>query len=183
MLRSKHIELRPLTSNDVALFFKWINDREQVMFNAAYKPISESSHMEWFESIQRRNDIVIFGIWSIENNQLIGSCQLKDLSFVHRSAELQIRIGEVEMRGKGFGKDAVNLLLKFAFDDLNLHRVFVHVFSSNHRAIHTYERNGFVSEGKLREAAFIDGNYLDMVVMGVLQDEYKRGKSGGHSPA
>lgn len=173
VLKSIYTELRPLTSNDLPMFFQWINNREQVLFNAPYKPVSEANHKEWFASIQQRNDIVIFGIWSIKDNRLIGSCQLKDINFIHRSAELQIRIGVVEMRGKGLGKDAISLLLKFAFDDLNLHRVFVQVFSTNHTAIRTYEGSGFAMEGKLREAAFIEGNYVDVLVMGVLRNEFK----------
>ncbi len=182
-LKSKQIKLKPLTHNDVPIFLEWSNDCEQILFNAIYKHVSESEHIEWFESIQRRNDTIIFGIWSLEAKQMIGFCQLKDFNLLHQNAELQIRIGEMEMRGNGLGTEAVSLLLKFAFNDLNLHRVFVHVFSSDQRAIRIYEKNSLIIEGKMREAAFIDGNYMDMTIMGVLKHEFNRGESSGYSPA
>jgi RimJ/RimL family protein N-acetyltransferase len=81
--------------------FDWINDREQILFNAAYRPIGEMNHRAWFESVQDRPDIVIFGIHLISRDQLIGSCQLRGIDPVHRGAELQIRVGEVDERGRG----------------------------------------------------------------------------------
>ena len=117
-------------------------------------------------------DSVIFGIRLLESNRLIGSCQLHSINHVHRSAELQIRIGEPFQRGQGYGTEAVRLLLDFAFKDLNLHRVYLHVFSTNAAAILIYKKVGFVHEGLLRKAAHIDGAYVDVVVMGILRDEH-----------
>lgn len=172
MLKSEHVVLTPLTPADLPLMFDWINDREQVLFNAPYKPISEGQHERWFEAIQQRNDVVIFGIRLLDTDKLIGSCQLHGLNWVHRSAELQIRIGEVSARRQGYGTQAVRLLLDFAFKDLNLHRVYLHVFSTNAAAIRVYEKVGFVREGLLRQAAHIDGEYIDVQVMGILREEY-----------
>lgn len=172
MLKSDHIALAPLTAADSPMLFDWINDREQVLFNAPYKPVAEGQHKAWFDSILSREDVVIFGIHRLETNALIGACQLRNIHPVHRSAELQIRIGAVSERGKGYGTEAVRLLLGFAFKDLNLRRVYLHVFSSNLAAIRTYEKVGFRREGLLRQAAHIDGAYVDVVVMGILRDEY-----------
>ncbi|MGH9905645.1 MAG: GNAT family N-acetyltransferase, partial [Pyrinomonadaceae bacterium] len=104
---------------------------------------------------------------------LIGSCQLHSISAIHRSAELQIRIGQREDRGKGYGTEAVKLLLVHAYRDLNLHRVQVHVFSENVPAIRLYEKVGFKREGVLRNAVVIDGKTLDVLIMSVLSSEYK----------
>ena len=172
MLKSAHVALVPLTVDDLPAMFNWINEREQVLLNAPYKPIHEGQHKAWFESIQQRNDLVVFGIRLLKDNRLIGSCQLHNINHVHRSAELQIRIGEPYQRGQGYGTEAVRLLLDFAFKDLNLHRVYLHVFSSNAAAIRLYEKVGFVREGLLRKAAHIDGAYVDIVVMGILREEY-----------
>lgn len=172
MLKVKHVKLAPFTLEDLPLLFNWINDREQVLFNAPYKPVHWGQHQAWFESIQQRKDMVVFGIRLLEGNKLIGSCQLHSINSVHRSAELQIRIGEVEERGHGFGTQTVQLLLDFAFKDLNLRRVYLHVFANNIPAIRIYEKNGFKSEGLLRQAAYVDGAYMDVMVMGILRDEY-----------
>lgn len=151
--------------------FDWINDRAQVLFNAPYKPVSLAQHEDWFTAIQRRDDVVIFGIRLLESDKLIGSCQLHNINMVHRFAELQIRLGNVAERGKGLGTEALRLLLDFAFKDLNLHRVYLHVFGTNAAAIKMYEKVGFVREGVLSQAAYIDGEYLDVCVMGVLREE------------
>ena len=91
---------------------------------------------------------------------------------MHRTAELQIRIGEGAERGAGRGSEAVVLLLNFGFRDLNLNRIFLHVFANNEPALRMYEKVGFTREGVLRRAAYIDGSYVDIVVMGILREEH-----------
>jgi RimJ/RimL family protein N-acetyltransferase len=166
------IRLAPLSKEDLPFLWDWINDRELVLFNAPYKPVHEFDHQKWFEAISNRKDTVIFGIRLKENDQLIGTCQLHSIHPVNRTAELQIRIGTVKEQGKGYGKMAVQLLLDFAFKDLNLRRVFLHVFNTNTRAIAVYEKAGFKREGLLRQDAFIDEKYVDVAVMGILREEY-----------
>ncbi len=172
MHKSAHVALGPLTPADLPVMFEWINDREQVLFNAPYKPVHAGQHQAWFDAMQQRNDMVIFGIRLVETGRLIGSCQLLNIHSVHRSAELQIRLGDVAERGHGYGTEATRLLLDFAFGDLNLHRVHLHVLSSNLAAIRMYEKVGFVSEGVLRAAAHIDGHYVDVIAMGILRERY-----------
>lgn len=172
MLRSENVYLAPLTEDDQAQLFVWINERDQVVYNASYKPISNLQHKEWFESVQKRKDVVIFGIRKTDSSNLIGSCQLVSINHVHRSAELKIRIGEVEERHKGYGTEAVGLLLSFAFNDLNLNRVFLQVFETNQSAIRAYEKAGFVREGLMRNAAYINGEYVAIIPMGILATEY-----------
>lgn len=169
------VVLSPLVLADSNLLWTWINDREQVLFNAPYKPVHENQHQVWFESIQKQDSVVIFGIRLIETNKLIGTCQLHSIDPVSRAAELQIRLGEVGERGKGYGTEAIRLLLQFGFSDLNLNRIYLHVFSANTPAIRVYEKSGFIREGLLRQAVYIDGRYEDVILMGILRDEYEHG--------
>jgi len=171
MPRGKLVELSPLTNADSEVMLRWINDRDLVLLSSAFRPVDEAGHRAWFESIRRRPDVVIFGIRAVEDGQLIGSCQLLGVSSTHRKAELQIRIGEAAARGRGYGSEAVELLLDFAFNDLNLHRVELTVIAGNEPAIKTYLAAGFVQEGAQREAAFIDGRYVDLILMAILRDE------------
>lgn len=172
-LKGRRVALTPLMVRDVPILFRWINERDQVRFNGPYRPVTEREHAAWFEEIQKqRRDTVIFGIRLLSSGRLIGSCQLHSISPVHRSAELQIRIGEAKERGRGYGTEAVRLLLDFGFRDLNLHRIHLHVWATNEVALKMYERLGFVREGVLRRAAYIDGDYLDVVVMGILLEEH-----------
>lgn len=171
-LRTEEVRLAPLSNADAPLLFEWINDRTQVLFNAPYKPVSEPEHLRWLSEVTARPDTVIFGIRTIDSDTLVGSCQLHSINKTHRSAELQIRLGDTRSRGKGYGKTAVRLLLEFGFTDLNLNRIFVHVFADNAAAIRLYETTGFKREGALRSAAFIDGKFVDVLVMGILKAEF-----------
>src|SRR6185295_1407410 len=114
MLKSAQVALAPVKTDDLPLMFDWINDREQVHFNASYKPVSEQQHQEWFEALRLRKDIELFGIRLLETGELIGTCQLHSINKIHRNAELQIRLGNVSLRGQGYGTEAVRLLLEFA---------------------------------------------------------------------
>jgi RimJ/RimL family protein N-acetyltransferase len=172
-MKGERLCLAPVRNKDLPQLWKWINDRDQVLFNAAYRPVAESQHRTWFEAVAKRSDMVLFGI-ALKTGKLIGTCQLHSISPVHRSAELQIRIGEVHQRGRGYGTEAVQLLLRFGFEDLNLNRIYLHVFSDNVAALRTYEKCGFSQEGMLRQAAHIDGKYVDVTVMGVLRHDFKR---------
>src|SRR5712664_805598 len=163
------IVLGPVMDEDSETLFRWINDRELVLLNGPYQPVASLHHRDWFRSVQDRPDAVIFAIRD-RDGRLVGTCQLVNRSPVHRSAELQIRIGDAQHRGRGYGTKAVELLLQFAFRDWNLHRVQLFVIEGNEAALRTYEKCGFKREGVLREAVHVDGKYRDLVVMGVVRD-------------
>jgi RimJ/RimL family protein N-acetyltransferase len=178
-MQGQKVSLHPLRLEDKAILFKWINDRELVHFNATYKPVSELEHDEWFKRITQREDVFFFIIKENEKDITIGSCQLHNLHWIHRSAELQTRIGDHKYRNKGYGTEAIELLLKFGFEDLNLHRIYLHVLKDNDRARKVYLKTGFTVEGELCEAAFINGKYLDVHLMSILRDTYKKRVSEG----
>lgn len=164
------VTLGPLVEEDSKKLFEWINDRELVYLNAPYRSIGSSHHRKWFDSVQERDDVAIFAIRD-KSGRLVGTCQLVNRNPLHRSAELQIRIGDKRDRGRGYGTAAVQSLLQFAFRDWNLRRVQLYVLDGNEPALRTYEKCGFKREGVLRQAVYIDGRYRDLVVMAVLRDE------------
>lgn len=174
MPASEEIALAPLTHADSDILFRWINDREVVLHSAPYRPVGRAAHDAWFSSVQQREDVVIFGIRLVESDHLIGTCQLCNVHPVHRSAELRIRIGEPDARGRGYGTAAVRRLLAFGFRELGLHRVSLDVRDDNERAKALYLKAGFEDEGLRRDAAFIDGEYRSLREMAILKDEYDR---------
>ncbi len=165
------VVLEPLRDEDSPTLFAWINDRELVLRSSAFRPVSETEHAAWFSRIRNREDVVIRGIRT-RDGALIGSCQLHSIDPVHRTAELQIRIGERSAQGHGAGTAALHALLAIGFGPLELQRIFLHVFSSNVAAIRAYRRVGFVEEGLLRQAANIDDRREDVIVMGILRAEF-----------
>lgn len=172
MLESENIVLTALKKEDSPILFEWINDRDLVHYNGPYTPVHESQHQAWFESLKNRDNEYIFAIRLKEGDQLIGSCKLINLNSIHSHAELQIRIGAKGMQGKGYGVEAVKLLLEFAFKELNLHRIWLEVFTTNERAIKAYEKCGFQREGVLRDGIHINGEYIDSIIMGILRSEF-----------
>lgn len=166
------VRLRPLRRDDGPLLYAWITDHDSAALNGPWLPVSEVDHERWLESaMTKRTDMVVFAIETVEDGVTIGTCQLVDINWLHRSAELRIRIGDEAARGRGFGTEAVRLLVGFAFDDLGLHRVALHVFATNPRAIRAYEKAGFVQEGVMRDAAWIDGHWTDIAVMATLKPD------------
>lgn len=184
MLKSTKIALSPISLDDLPDLYAWINDRDQVLMNKPYSPIHEGQQRDWFDAIHHRNDVIIFGIRLLKSAEashdsvlglgpLIGSCQLHSINYVYRAAELQIRIGDTSAQSIGCGTQATRLLLDFAFKDLNLHRVYLHVFANNELAIRMYEKIGFIHEGVMRKMAHIDEVYIDVLLMGILREEYQ----------
>jgi RimJ/RimL family protein N-acetyltransferase len=165
------VELAPLRDEDSDLLFEWINDRDLVLLSSPFEPVARADHDGWFRAIRERDDVEIFGIRLRDGDRLIGSCQLNAIDRRNRTCELQIRIGEGDARGRGHGTEALRLLLDHAFGPLGMERVGLEVFAANGAAIAAYERVGFKREGLLRSAALIDGERVDVVVMGVLPDE------------
>jgi RimJ/RimL family protein N-acetyltransferase len=101
------------------------------------------------------------------------SCRSPNINAVHRSAELGIRIGDEKNRGQGHGKQALRLAVDFCWNHLNLNRVQLVVFKHNSRAIGAYSAAGFCKEGRLRKAAFIDGEWVDLILMAMCRPARK----------
>jgi RimJ/RimL family protein N-acetyltransferase len=169
MLRGAKVVLTEIRPTDKDALFRWINDAETVRLNAPYRPIEWGSHTAWWDNLGAAASRVMFAIRERPDSDIVGTVQLVDIHPVHRSAELVIRIGDEANRGKGFGTEAVKLATEFAFNDLNLIRVWLRVFSNNQRALNAYRSAGLSSEGTMRKAAFINGAWLDVTVLAVIR--------------
>jgi len=149
-------------------YLRLLDDTPAIQFSAAMI-------REWFEKDDPRSSL--FGIYTLENNKLIGFTELGGYDWVSRNAWVAIGIGDVDYRGKGYGTDAMNTLLKFAFRVQNLHRVNLGVFSFNERAVKCYEKCGFKYEGTIREFIYKDDKRWDGMNMGILQSEWETRQS------
>ena len=108
----------------------------------------------------------------------MGSAGLFTFDHQARRAELGIAIGAKQYWDRGYGTNAVRLLLRHAFENLNLNRVSLVVFESNPRAIHVYKKVGFIEEGRMREFHFSGGEYCDTLIMSMLRREWESSENG-----
>lgn len=181
MLEGDKVRLAPLRDEDSDEFAQWINDRELVLNSAPYRPITEAAHRDWYASVGRREDTAIFAIRLLEDDRLIGSCSLKNIDAHNRSAEAQVRIGVDVGRGKGYGTEALALLVRHGFEDRNLHRQWAHLMATNGAALRYTAKVGFQTEGILRKALFIDGEWVDVHTVAILREDYDALRRAGLS--
>jgi len=172
MLKGEKVSLRAIEREDIPTFVRWLNDPEVCKYLLMYIPMSIAEEERWFERQLDAKDSKILAIETAEGFH-IGNIGLHDIDWKSRRAELGIVIGEKAYWGLGYGTDAIKTALRFAFDEMNLHRVYLRVIDFNERAQRCYQKCGFQYEGRQREAHYHDGRYHDMLIMGVLRDEYR----------
>jgi UDP-4-amino-4,6-dideoxy-N-acetyl-beta-L-altrosamine N-acetyltransferase len=165
-----NLTLGPILEAHLPTLFKWVNDKEIIDNSNNYKPVHELMHETWYANLAKDKSRFVFSINL--DNVLIGTCQLYNVDMINSNAEIQIRIGDTEKRGRGYGGLALKELLNFAFNSLNIHKVYLFVFHINDSAIHLYKKNGFCTDGILRQHSFINGKYLDLICMSLLYKEW-----------
>jgi RimJ/RimL family protein N-acetyltransferase len=121
---------------------------------------------------------LFFSIRVLEDNRLIGFIGLFGFQSSHREAWVGIGLGERDYWGKGYGTDAMNVILRYAFMELDLYRVTLDTFEYNPRAIRSYQKSGFCLEGCLRGGLNREGQRWDMLIMGILREEWERSIKG-----
>lgn len=113
-----------------------------------------------------------FHIRTKADDRLIGFVTLHSIEWNNQQASLAMGIGQAKDRGQGFGDEGLKLIMRYAFMELNLHRLSLEVISCNAHALSLYERNGFVKEGVIRQAVYRDNKRSDRVAMGILRPEW-----------
>jgi len=173
MIIGHQIRLRPIEREDLPRYVNWFGDAEVRRHLEVYLPFSLSQEERWYEDLQKqlaRGDTVVLAI-ETDAGIHIGSVGLHRIDWKDRHAELGIVIGEKTCWGRGYGSDAIRTLLRLAFEEMNLHRVYLRVNADNSRAIRCYEACGFQREGTLRDATFHEGQYHDQLLMSILDPE------------
>jgi RimJ/RimL family protein N-acetyltransferase len=177
LLRGTTVHLTALTKDDLSTIAGWYHNAEFLrLFDArpAY-PRGEADLARWLEEQHKEPNAFLFGIRLLDSDDLIGYVALDGIEWSHQVGWLTIGIGDRANWGRGYGHEAARLALKFAFHELNLHRVQLTVFSYNERAIALYEKLGFQREGAFREFLHRDGQRYDMYLYGLLRQEWQAG--------
>ena len=179
IMYGERVRLRAVERTDVEKFHAWVNDPEVTEGLALYLPMSMRDEETWFEALANRpppEKPLAIECREGEGWRLIGNSGFFDFDHTARSAEIGIMIGDKSYWDKGYGTEAMGLLLNHGFDTLNLNRIYLRVYVSNPRAIRSYEKAGFTLEGRLREAVFQRGAYGDVLIMSALRSEWDAGR-------
>lgn len=167
MLIGKNVKLRMIEKEDLTLINQWRNDLE-IKNQAILHPFPVTKELEdnWYNKVANnvQNNEVFFTITD-KKEKVIGYTMLKSINWIHRNCYFGIIIGDKENQGKGIGKEALSLLVEYAFATLNLHKITLEVLSNNINAIKLYENNGFKREGILAKHVFINNKYEDVIIM------------------
>ena len=159
-------------------YSRWSQDSEywRLMSAEPTQPMSVKSTREWLEDELFRDPpgFIMFAINTLEDDKLIGEVGFEDQDLPNCEAFVAIGLGERENWGKGYGTDAMRIILRYAFNELNLQRISLTVSEYNPRAVQSYLKAGFVVEGRLRGAERRDGRRFDLVYMGILLAEWEK---------
>jgi RimJ/RimL family protein N-acetyltransferase len=172
MLSGRVTVLRPLRATDRAISVRWRNDPEIRDNILGYRfPITAAMEADWIDAVlkdQSRTRIVL-AIEDKTDGACVGFVYLNNIDWFARNAEFGILIGERNRHGKGLAKEALCLVAGYAFETLNLHKLYLRVVAFNKRALALYRAFGFVEEGVQRQQAFLRGRYYDVVLMGLIR--------------
>jgi RimJ/RimL family protein N-acetyltransferase len=175
MLFSSRLTLRSIAREDLGRLWEFNNDVEVELAGGGDPPIPQSlarlQAQYDQDAAKGGRDGASFAIEA--DGKFIGQCALHNFDDVAQTAELGITIGDKEYWSKGYGREAIGLLLDYAFRLRGLRRVWLRVIANNERGIRCYLACGFIEEGRLRSHVFSNGEHFDLVQMGILRDEWK----------
>lgn len=172
-VRGERVYLRPLEPDDAEVIHRWFEDtRVQTLMGDP--PVSLAARRHRYEESVRSHgvDVFRFVICQLADDVPIGRTDLFEIDRQNGSCAFGITIGEPELWGQGYGTDAVNALVDFAFGQLRLERVWLDTDEDNARAQAAYRKAGFVEEGRLRHAFYQDGRWTDDIRMALLRDDW-----------
>ena len=183
MLQGQKVLLRPVKRADIEYFLKWLNDPEVIQYLTPYWPLTEMSEEKWIENLGVDRDKVVFMVEALEGSSSkpldaaqgtsIGYLALHNISAKDHNASFEIAIGEKDYWSSGYGTEAARLLVKYGFEQLNLHRINSGVYAFNERSLRMHRKVGFKEEGRQKEWIFKNGKFHDHVIFGILGDDWR----------
>jgi RimJ/RimL family protein N-acetyltransferase len=176
MLEGDRVRLVPPRREYIEQFQKWMTDPEITQYLRMFRPITRDMEEDWYNTLKKRENDFIFSIVILddENDEiLIGNCEIK-VDWKNRVGSCGIVIGEKDYHSKGYGTEAMKLLVDYGFNTLNLNRIELSTFNFNLRALKSYKNVGFKEEGARRQTIYVNGEYHDVIILGILKNEWQK---------
>ena len=170
-ITADRIRLRPLTEADLPLKVKWYNDpavRKTLVVDEVFQLAKTKN---WFRTLAENNTRMDFMVESLDGTAF-GITGLIDIDQKNRTAQCYCVIGEKEYWGKGLGTEIHSVLFQWAFEILDIEKIWAHIRTNNPAIFRVVEKLGFVKEGTLRKDKIVDGQRIDLYHIGLLRDEF-----------
>jgi RimJ/RimL family protein N-acetyltransferase len=171
VLVGERVTLRPVAAEHAEGLFELVSDPEVRRLTGSHGEISLEASRQWYASRGGHDDRLDLAV--VADGRYVGEVVINELDPGNLSCNLRIALVGSRAFGKGYGTEAIELVLDHVFGTTALHRVSLDVHSFNERARHVYKKVGFVEEGVLRDALFWDGEWHDSVVMSILRTEWR----------
>ena len=143
MLSDDKIYLRKLEITDLDRTLEWINNPEIFLIMGVKAPTTKSAQLRWFEELDKSNEKIVFAICLKENNNHIGNVSLDTIDYRHRNGRISIFLADPTVRGIGIGTRALKLLIEYAFNYLNLHKLYCKMTATKTDVLDYYKKLGF----------------------------------------
>ena len=171
-ITGKRLYLSPVDNNEVDCYLKWMNDEAVAANFSQYNQlVSSKNDLKWI--YEPDNHMHRYAIVLLDGDALIGSISLHNIDHLNRNAFIGIFIGEEEHRNKGYGAEAIRLILHYGFKTMNLHNIMLTVHADNGSGIACYKSVGFREVGRLPEWVFKDGKYIDKLYMNIMENAFE----------
>ena len=180
LFEGETIRLGPIDfEKDPEIESRWTHDLSylRMLGRELARPLSQAQLKKRYEAIEKgmeEHTLIYYTIRRKEDNQLLGFIRLDWIEWSHGAAQVKMGIGDAQERGKGYGSQALRLFLRFAFDEMNLYRLTATVSEDNPRGVSFFQKFGFVEEVRRRKALLRDGQTYDLLMLGLLKDEWRR---------
>ena len=169
------VKLRAYKEDDVERAVEFINDEEvkKLLDSNIPFPMTKWQEEEWVKSRKAETNFTYdFAIEDLDTGKYIGGCSINECNLKNRNCTIGIMIGDKNYWGKGYGSDALKVLIKFIFEEVNMDKIRLNVFSFNKRAISCYKKVGFKEEGLLKREIYRNGRYYDEVPMALFKEDW-----------
>lgn len=171
MLVGKKVKLTEIERDSLEKIRGWRNDPENRQYFRAFKDISSDMQEQWYKKMGNNSDPNHVYFQIMHGNELAGVCNLSYIDWHMRSAEAAIMIGD--FKGQGLGTDALEVMCRYGFEEVNLHKIWCEIFDSNPASLAIFKKLGFVQDGMLRDNWFYNGKYGDSYRLSLLEDEWR----------
>ncbi|MCW5729823.1 MAG: GNAT family N-acetyltransferase [Alphaproteobacteria bacterium] len=176
MLKGEHVGLRGIEPQDLAQLLEWRNRPEYRRHFREFRELTSEHQAKWYRDVVLADPRVqMFSIVELSGGRLLGACGLCYIDWPNRNADFSIYIGADGLYiDEKFATDAGRVLLRYGFDELNLHRVWSEIYDFDSRKMGLFDRLGFRLDGRHRQTHWAEGKWHDSLFYGILSGEFRR---------